>query len=359
MPSYYVNQQSNKDLKWEVSETLDFGTDILLLNNRLEIIADYFNKKTKGMILVNKADPHTGLSEGATTNVGDVKNSGFEFYVNYRNYNNPVKYSISANITTIKNELENLEGYTSSYISHGQNIRSTLVPFRSMPGQAIFSYFLIPCEGTFKSQAEVDSHTHNGALIQPNAKPGDLKFTDVNKDGKIDDNDRTFQGSAFPDFTYSLSGMVKYKGFDLSINLQGVSGSKVFNGYKYSTYNMGEQSYNRDSRVLDAWSPSNKDSDIPILQTTDLNSNFGTNSTWYLEDASYLRVKNLTLGYSLPRKIINQVVAGATLRVYLSAENLLTFTKYSGMDPEVGGIGLDTGVYPISKIFSGGLSFTF
>lgn len=358
-PGYYVKQQSNKNLKWEVSETLDLGIDASFLGNRLEIIADYFTKKTKGMILENKPDTHTGVDKGAFMNVGDVINRGFEFSANYRNYDNEFKYSVGGNFSIIKNELDNLDSYTGQYISHRDNVRSSLYPYRSIPGQPIFSYFLIPAEGIFKSQEEINAYQLNGKLIQPNAKPGDLKFTDVNGDGKINDDDKVFQGNAFPDFTYSFNFNGKYKGFDLTLNFQGVSGADVFNGYKYSTYNMGEQSYNRDNRVLGAWSEENPNSNIPRLQVKDPNGNFGTNSTWYLEDASYLRLKNLTFGYTLPTSIVNKFAKGGTLRVYFSAENLFTITDYSGMDPEVGGIGLDVGRYPVSRTLTGGLSFTF
>ncbi len=359
LPGYYVAQQSNRDLKWETSETYDLGLDASLFNGKIEITADYFQKLTNDMILTNAADPHTGVTEGPTSNVGSVKNEGFEFSTNYRNNDHELKYSVGFNLTSIKNELKDLDGYTSDYIYHSDNVRSSLFPYRSEPGQPLYSYHLITSEGIFNSQAEIDAHQLNGTPIQPNAKPGDLKFTDANNDGKISDEDRVFHGNAFPTFTYAFNINLEYKAFDLSCLIQGVEGVKVFNGYKYSTYNMSEQTYNRDNRILDAWTPENQNTDIPRLSTADDNRNFGTNSTWYLEDASYIRLKNITIGYSLPENTLNKLVKGSSLRLYVTAENLFTITDYSGMDPEVGGIGFDVGSYPVSRILSTGLSFSF
>jgi hypothetical protein len=233
-------------------------------------------------------------------------------------------------------------------------------PYRSAPGKELFSYYLIPCEGTFKSQTEVDNYVNeNGALIQPNAKPGDLKFTDVNEDGSIGSDDKKFMGNAFPDFTYGLNLTANYKGFDLSAVFQGVSGSKIFNGYKYTAYNASIQNYNLDSGVLDSWSIDNQNSDLPILSKEDANANFGTESDWYLEDGSYLRMKNLTIGYTLPEQFTRNISQGSSLRVYFSCDNMFTLTKYSGMDPEVGGVGLDIGKYPVFRSISGGISLQF
>ncbi len=356
--SYFVDQQSNPDLKWETSETTDIGIDANFFNGKLEVIADYFVKTTKDMILTNAADPHTGVSDGPTSNVGTVENKGYEFTLNFKNYDRELKYSLGFNLSSIKNELKDLEGYTNDYIYHDENVRSSLFPYRSEPGQPLYSYHLIPWEGIFNSQAEIDAYQKDGVLIQPNAKPGDFKFTDTNDDGRISDEDRKYFGNAFPTFSYALNADFEYRNFDLSIFFQGVEGVKVFNGYKYSTYAMNEQTYNRDNRILNAWTVDNQNTDIPRLSTLDENRNFGTNSTWYLEDASYLRLKNVTLGYTLPERI-TKILKGSRMRAYVSAENLFTITKYSGIDPEVGGIGFDVGAYPVSKVFTAGLSLSF
>ncbi len=360
VPGYYVKQQSNPDLKWETSESSDVGMDLSLFKGKLEITTDYFVKNTNDMIMTNAANAHTGVNDGPTSNVGTVENKGFEFSALYKGRIGALSYTVNGNFSTIQNKLKDLDGYTSSYIYHSDNVRSTLYPFRSEPGQPLYAYYLITSDGVFKSQAEIDSYTGtDGSLIQPNAKPGDLKFVDSNKDGKISNDDRTFKGCAFPDFTYGFNFSADYKNFDLAFTFQGVSGAKLFNAYKFTTYNAAQQGYNLDNRVLDAWSTDHVNSDIPMLRVDDPNSNFGTNSDWYLENSSYLRLKNLTIGYDLPASLINKICKGASLRTYFSGENLFTITDYSGMDPEVGGIGLDGGTYPVAKTYSLGLSFKF
>ncbi|QZT36845.1 TonB-dependent receptor [Halosquirtibacter xylanolyticus] len=359
IPGYYVNQQSNPDLKWERAETYGIGMDASLFNGKVEIIADYFVKNTKDMILTNAADPHTGVTNGPTSNVGNVINKGYEISLAYRNHDGVFKYGIQGNISSIKNKLKDLDGYTSKYIYHSDNVRSTLYPFRSQPGQSLYSYHLIEAEGIFQNQSQIEAHQKDGVLIQPNAKPGDLKFRDANGDGKISDGDRTFHGNAFPTLTFGLTLNMEYKNFDVSCLFQGVSGAQVFNGYKYSTYNLSEQTYNRDRRVLEAWSPANTNSGVPMIKVTDDNRNFGTNSTWYLEDSSYLRLKNLTVGYTLPRSLMHTVLPGSSLRVYATVENVFTITDYTGMDPEVGNRGLDVGAYPVPRTYAAGISFNF
>src|SRR5579859_808564 len=186
-------------------------------------------------------------------------------------------------------------------------------------------------------------------MIQPNAKAGDLKFVDVNGDGKIDDNDRVYMGNAFPKFTYGFTANFTWNHFDLSVFLQGVGGVKLFHAFKESTLNGSEQGYNRWDKILSAWSPTNPKGTIPIISASDPNGNFSTPSDWYLESGNYLRVKSLIIGYTFPHFIRNY-----GLRLYISGDNLFTFTKYSGMDPEVGGIGLDGGQFPVSRVYSVG-----
>ena len=360
IPGYYVQQQSNPDLKWETSESIDLGFDLSFLEGNLELTADYFVKNTHDMIMTNAADSHLGVSDGPTSNVGTVKNTGFELSAGYYKRQGEFKYSINMNLSHIQNELVDLDGYTSNYIYHSDNVRSNLYPYRSEPGQELYSYYLIRNLGTFKSESEIQNYTNSSAeLLQPDAQPGDLKFEDTNKDGTIDNDDRTFMGNAFPDFSYGINFSAEYENFDLSVFLQGVSKSKIFNGYKYSTYNAAQQGYNLDNRVLDSWSSENPNSNIPILRTDDPNANFTTVSDWYLEDGSYLRLKNLTLGYSLPGNLMNHVIDGSSFRIYLSCENLFTVTDYSGLDPEVGGIGLDMGTYPVARSYTVGVSFKF
>ncbi|WP_405296759.1 SusC/RagA family TonB-linked outer membrane protein [Algibacter sp. Ld11] len=357
----YQEIQSNEGLGWERSESIDFGLDASLLNNSLSFVIDYFEKRTKDMILNGDGDDHLGITAGKV-NGGEVINKGLEFAINYSNNIGDLNFRVSANaFSLLENKLLNLKGFSESgtaFVLHDEEeVRGgVLRPYRSGVGEELFSYFLIPYQSIFQNQAEIDAYTKDGNLIQPEAVPGDFKFEDTNNDGRIDGNDRKYMGSYQPDFTYSFGLNLDYKAFDMSMILQGVSGAEAFNGYKYTTYNTALQGYNLDSRVLNAWTPTNTNTDIPRISRSDNNNNFGRNSSWYLEDASYLRLKNVTIGYNLPVKTMDKFIEGSSLRVYFSAENLFTITDYSGIDPEVGGKGLDVANYPLSRTLTAGLS---
>lgn len=350
---YSITKQFNPDIIWERSESFDVGLDFSLFH-KLSVTADYYRKKTIGMVMENEANPHLGLASGPTSNVGDVLNKGFEFAARYNDRFGDWKWGVNANIAFNKNELLHLDGYFNDFIAHGNHVRGVLLPYRSTPGQALYSYYLVPTAGIFRSEDEVQAHRTGDQVIQERARPGDLRFVDANGDGRIDDNDRVYMGSAVPKFTYGFSFNASYKQFDLNVLTYGISGAKIFNGYKYSTYHAGLQGYNLDARVLQAWTPENPGADIPILSRQDPNGNFGTNSDWYLESGDYFRIKNITVGYNMPR-----FFGKLQSRLYFSAENPFTFTSYSGIDPEVGTIGLDVANYPLAKTYTLGLNVNF
>lgn len=354
----FVGKQSNPNLNWEVSESINLGLDATLFNNSLSVTFDYFEKTTKGMILPGLEDLNQG-TKAADVNGGEVKNSGFEIAATYTRDLGDFRFAVNGNISVLDNELVNLDGYNSSgidFIAHDDNVRNVLRPYRSEVGRSLYAVHVVPQLGIFQNQAEIDAYTKDGNLIQPNAQPGDFKFADANDDGKIDEADKVFYDSYQPDFTYNLGLNLAYKNFDVSLLFQGVSGVDVFNGYKYTTYNASLTGYNLDNRVLNAWTPQNTNTTIPRLSTKDDNRNFGLASSWYLEDASYLRMKNITIGYNVDSQIMNAILEGSSLRIYISAENLFTLTDYSGLDPEVGGKGLDIAKYPLSRTVTGGLS---
>ncbi|WP_240965875.1 TonB-dependent receptor [Pseudoflavitalea sp. G-6-1-2] len=347
--SLYLNSQFNPNLTWETSEQWDIGLDVTLLDKRLSFTADYFNKETFDLIKTQDTKWPNSMGLGAPLiNEGLIRNTGFELSANWKDKAGEITYEVGANIATLKNRVVEIDENPKSFWAHTESWRSVLTPYRSTAGQPYYSYWLIQSEGIFQSDAEAAAYTgKDGQRIQPNAKAGDLKFKDNDGNGKIDDGDRMYMGSAFPDLTYGFNATINWKNWDFSVFLQGVSGVKLFNAFKQSTLNGSEQGYNRWDKILGAWSPENPNSDIPRISAKDANKNFQTASDWYLENGNYMRVKNVLIGYTFPKMKWN-----SGLRVYITADNLLTITKYSGMDPEVGGVGMDGGQFPVSRTFA-------
>ncbi|MBU2915722.1 SusC/RagA family TonB-linked outer membrane protein [Reichenbachiella agariperforans] len=354
---YSINGIANPDIKWETTTQTDFGIDASMLDNHVYFSADYFVKNTDDMLLQVPLSGTAGVSNAPWENAGSVENKGWEFMLGYTNQVGQLHFDASANLTAIRNEVTSLgDNYTN--ISHSNSVRGILQPLRTEVGQAIYSYYVYETDGIFQTDQEAENYVNNGLVVQPQAQAGDLKFVDQNGDGKLDEEDKVFKGDNFPDFSYGFNLGANYKNFDFNLQIQGVQGVTVFNGLKFSTLKP-TQGYNMLDDIQDAWSPTNMNSDIPRLSVKDENNNFGTVSDWYLEDASYMRIKNLTIGYSLSSTLIDRVNIDQ-LRVYFTASNLLTLTKYSGMDPEViADHGIDQGYYPLSRSFILGINLKF
>ncbi|HVI45290.1 MAG TPA: TonB-dependent receptor [Chitinophaga sp.] len=351
----YIGSQFNPNLSWETSRQTDIGLDLSFLKQHLNVTVDYFDKLTYNLIRRQDTNwPNTFGFGAPLINQGKIANQGLEFAVSWNDHIGAVGYNIGANLATLKNRVTEIDGNPSSAWAHTDAYRNVLLPFRSRVDEPLYSYWLVKTDGIFQSDAEANAYQKDGQKIQPSAKAGDLKFVDQNGDGKIDDADRVYMGNALPKVTYGFSANFTYKNFDLSFFLQGVGGVKLFNAFKMTTLNGGEQGYNRWDKILDAWSPDNKGSNIPIIRANDPNKNFQTNSDWYLENGNYLRLKNLLIGYTFQKMSWNK-----GLRVYFSGDNLLTFTKYTGMDPEVGGFGMDGGQFPVSRVYAVGLNVKF
>ncbi|MGL4851388.1 MAG: SusC/RagA family TonB-linked outer membrane protein [Phocaeicola sp.] len=345
----------NNDLVWETSEQTDLGFDLNLFNDKLSIAVDYFVKDTKDLIEEMTVPSVAGIQNAPLGNVGKVRNSGWEFGVEWADQTKTLNYSIGANLSTLKNEVLSLGDR--DYMAHTTDIRS-MRPLQSAVGQSWYSFYLIESAGLFRSEEEIAAHSKDGVLIQPNAKPGDLKFIDANNDGIINDNDRVYMGSYAPKYTFALNGSLSWKNFDFAVMFQGVAGNKIFNGTKVMTYPT-DQGFNLSTDLLDSYTY-NPSSNIPRLTMSDENKNYSTVSDFFLEDGSYLRLKNLTVGYTLPQSWMTKMgCAGTNLRFYASGENLFTITGYSGMDPEVGRMGLDGGRYPVARVFNFGLNLNF
>jgi TonB-linked SusC/RagA family outer membrane protein len=353
----------NPNLKWERTEQLNIGFDVSLFNNSLSASADYFVKKTKDLIEAMPTPSVAGVASPPEFNIGQVENKGWEFSLNYTKKINTVEFNIGGNIGTYDNKVISI-GQT-AFIAHGNGVNS-MNPLRSTAGMPWHSFFLIDAEGIFRDQREIDAYTYtNGAgvtnKIQPNARPGDLKFRDANNDGLINDGDRVYMGAYdMPDFFYGFNISANWKGFSLSIFAQGVSGVNVFNGVKAMTYT-GSKGWNMSTDVLNSYNY-NPNSNIPNLAVVeDPNGNFSKVSSYFLDKADYLRLKNLNLAYSLPSRILQQTgfLNNSTVRIYANAENLFTITDYKGFDPEVGNLGIDAGRFPVSRMFSVGMNVSF
>lgn len=355
---------SNPNLTWANSRQTNFGTDLAFFNNSLSITADYFIKITKDMILQPVPPSTAGVSNGMYKNLGKARDRGIELGINYNGrVNKDFTYGIGGTLTKTNNKLMELEPGLNEVVSSANiNVRSTLNPIVTRVGNQIYAYNVIKTAGIFQTQAEIDNYkSKDGAVIQPNAKPGDRKFIDKDGNGTINNNDREIVGSPFPSFTYGISLNAAYKGFDLNVFAQGVQGNKLFNALKYTNMNASiGTNYNMLTGILNAWTPANTNTDVTRIISTDKNGNYGNTSDWYIENGSYLRVKNISLGYTVPALLTNRAHIGA-VRVYVTATNLFTITKYKGYDPEVGWdeLGIDKGRYPQAKSVLLGLNVNF
>lgn len=346
---------ANPNLKWETSTQTDIGLEFELLNNSVTFSVDYFEKNTEDMLMRIPVPSYVGEAN-PWGNVGTMKNKGVEFDASYRIKSGDWNFRIAANATWLKNVLVNLGNESGFLPGDGyQNVGNISWIQNGFP----FPYFFgLKTNGIFQNQQEINIYVNGeGELIQPNAVPGDVRFIDYNNDGSITADDRTMIGKGLPDWTYGSSINVGYKNFDLSIVLQGTIGNDVYN----ATRRTDIASINLPSWILDRWTGEGTSNTIPRFTFTDANSNW-LSSDIYIQDGSFLRVKNVILGYTLPVSLTKKLLV-SNFRVYAAAENLLTFTKYKGFDPEIssGGtsLGIDRGIYPQPRIFTVGFNLSF
>lgn len=356
-------------IKWESTHKLNFGFDLAILNDQFELSAEYFVNTTKDMLLNIPLPYSAGVWSGPIANVGEMENKGFEFSAIYKNFEGELKYSITANFSTIQNKIIKLSGIKSQTFFGGHLEWDTNPVTKTEVGAEVGRFWLYQTSGLFQSQKEVDDYNKaNGYYndnnewvpIQGSAKAGDIKFVDVNKDGKLDDSDRVYMGSAIPDFEMGLNFNANYKNFDLNVFVHGSFGRKLFNATRWQAERMSEIE-NQLKSVSNSWSEQNKNTNIPLARFTDPNGN-SRPSDRFLEDASYLRIRNFEIGYTIPSDFINSTGISRA-RVYMSVENLLTLTDYSGYDPGVGGGGIlgrgvDRANYPIPRTFIFGLDLS-
>ena len=364
----YNSTAMNRNLTWETSEQWDLGLDVELFKNRLALSFDYFDKRTFNLIQKQTMNWPSSIGlDPLLINQGEIRNRGIEIQANWNDrVNKDFSYFVSGNFSYLKNcvsdiGVKNADGSPGVWTDSDSKFRNIPYTRQTAEGEPLNSYYLIKTDGIFQSDAEAAAYVDkNGKRIQPNAVAGDLKFIDYNNDGKIDDKDRQYCGSATPKITYSFSFGATYKKFSFSAMFQGVGGAQAFYAAKSVILSDADGNFNRVKDILNAWSPTNTSSNIPRLSMNDPNSNFSTASDWYLESASYLRLKNLTLSYDLTdvlQKWSHLRERNSRMSVYFSGENLFTITDYSGMDPECGG--WDAMKYPVSRVFSFGVKLTY
>ena len=351
---------ANPDIKWEETAMTNVGIDFMAFNNRLSLTADYYVKNTKDILLTVPIPISSGGANDPIRNAGKIRNNGFEFNLEWMDQPNPdISYGINFIGSFNKNKVIAMGSESGSI--KGGSTNQNITTSETKAGYPIGGYWLISTAGYFNSQEEVDAYAKDGKKIQPAAEPGDIKFVDANNDGVINDDDRVFQGSPFPDFTFALNGNMRYKNFDLSIGLQGVLGNKIYNATRQTLEDVTKGS-NFLASCLDYWTPENKNASHPRLTWDDPNRNTRAESDRYLENGSYLRLRSVQLGYTFPQTWFKGAIQHA--RVYINAENLFTITSYSGYSPDVNADnanyrGFDNFIYPTNRTFMLGLNVTF
>lgn len=340
-PEYFVDP----NLHWEEVRSWEVGVELTTLERRLNFEANYYNKLTQDIIVIK---PATGVSGGIgeMSNLGEVSNHGFEFAATWNdNISKDLSYSISGNLTTIKNNVKHL-------VEEGYEIVSD--PSRTKAGYPIGYFYGFIHDGIYQTQEEIIKSPAN---TMNEVRPGDIKYRDVDGDGQITQDDRTMIGNPTPDFTYGISFSLSYKGFDLSVDGQGVYGNEIFRNWgKASTF----AQFNFLQDKLGRWNGVGTSNWEPILHTGRSNNTY--NSTYFIEDGSYFRIRNVQLGYNFSSGMLEKMSI-KSLRVYLNAQNLKTFKNNTGYTPEFGGtstlFGVDDGSYPVPAIYTFGVNLTF
>lgn len=353
---------NNRDLKWEEVTAQNYGVDFSFLNSKITGSVNYYINNRTDMLLNTPIAWSAGINN-PKINIGEMENKGFEFELTYQKREGDFNWELTGTFTTVNNKVIKLSDSDNSV--WGSKIAFSEAVTKTIAGESISSFYLYQTAGIFQSQDEVNNHytmvDGKKVILQENAKAGDIRFVDANKDGKLDGDDKTYSGSSIPDFEYSFNINLYYKNFDFTAFFNGVHGNNIYNASRYYTENMKDHN-NYSTSTLNAWTPDNKNTSMPRAVFGDPNGNSRA-STRFLENGSFLRLKNLQLGYTLPASLSKSLNIDK-LRVYASGQNILTFTSYEGNDPEIGtnnewSKGIDFGGYPISRTFLFGVQLTF
>lgn len=354
---------TSNQLVWETSTQSDFGVDMGFFNNRLLLAADYFSRKTTDMLLDQPVSSLSGAST-ISINAGSIQNKGVELNLSLNKSTGDFQYSAGFNVTRLKNKVLALNPGISYILGPVSGTQGSLLT-RTFVGDEVGTFYGYVTEGIFQNADEIKQH----AKQEIATAPGDIKFKDLNGDNIINAKDQTKIGSPIPDWLYGINGSVNFKGIDFSVLFQGVQGNDVYNQLAMRAQS-GTNLFNKFTSVMDRWTGEGSTNSEPRVHLTDPNNNARVSDRW-VEDGSYVRLKNVQIGYSLPAAFV-QKAGMSRLRLYLTGQNLLTFTKYSGFDPEMGPstefvdgrgadleVGADKGRYPQSRIFTIGLTAGF
>lgn len=345
---------SNPKLHWEETAQTNVGIDARLFKN-FNLTAEYYKKVTTGILRQFSIPGYVGVSSQPWGNVADMENKGLELELSYKKAIKEFNFSASANFATLDNTITNI-GSVEFYEEQGfQSMQGALT--RMQVGHSYGSFYGYKTNGIFQNWAEISNYKNSaGVVIQPDAKPGDFRWSDLNDDGKIDATDRTFLGNSLPKYTFGLTLNLDYKNFDLSAFFQGATGNKIFQGLR----RLDIANANFQTVALSRWTGEGTSNDYPRITSEDTNGNFSRMSDFYLQDGDYVRLKLLSLGYTIPKSMVQSIHA-EKVRIYVSGSNLVTFTKYTGYDPEIGGsiMGIDRGYYPQPRTFIFGLNLQF
>lgn len=353
----YPSRLSNESVKWETSEQLNIGFDAYMLRNRLGINADFYTKKTKDWLVVAPILATAGAG-APYINGGDVKNTGVELGLTWRDNIGQVNYNIGVNGSYNKNKVGNIP--TDDGIIHGLTgmlYDNSEEFYRAQNGYAIGYFWGYKTAGVFQSEEDIEAWKAAGnGILKADVKPGDVKYVDLDKNGKIDATDKTDLGNGMPDFSFGFNIGFEYKGFDFNLNANGVMGNKIVQSYRNHT----NKQANYTTAILNRWTGEGTSNKIPRVTETNINWQF---SDLYLQDGDFLRISNISIGYDFAKLINLKCISQC--RLYASVQNAFTFTKYDGMDPEIGYgtsgwvSGIDLGYYPRPRTYLFGVNLKF
>jgi hypothetical protein len=348
------NVSGNPNLKWESTTQSDAGLEISLLKNKLSGEFDYYHRITNGILIPLSTPDYLGNGQGAVEyfNAASVKNTGLESKITWKDKFGQVEYTISVLGSTVSNKVLKIGGSSGiDSVLYGGALSNGKRTTQSRVGLPIGAFFGYKTNGVFQSTDELNAYPHLSTAV-----PGDLRFVEVNNDGKIDGNDRTYIGSPIPKFLLGLNLEADYKGFDFSVDIQGVYGNKIFNAKEV----VRPDPYNWEQHVLGAWTGQG-------TSNTEPRATYGGNnyepSDKFVQDGSFTRLRNVTLGYTLPSAITKKIAINQ-LRIYIKGSNIYTLAKFTGYTPEIGSLdvlsnGIDYGTYPVTSVYSFGINLTF